>query len=91
LATDTGQGVAFLQRPIRRRPAAWPEGGTALICYLLMTRWQNRRANSGSSDQLGPDGGDGWSIFTWFGGGNSAEDSPGNPGDPVRSDSGGGD
>jgi hypothetical protein len=39
----------------------------------------------------GPDGGDGWSIFTWFGGGNSAEDSSGNPGGPVRSDSGGGD
>jgi hypothetical protein len=31
-----------------------------------------------------PDGGDGWSIFTWFGGGNSAEDSSGNPGDAAR-------
>jgi hypothetical protein len=29
-------------------------------------------------------GGDGWSIFTWFGGGNSAEDSSGNPGDAAR-------
>jgi hypothetical protein len=24
-------------------------GGTSLICYLLMTRLQNRRANRGSS------------------------------------------
>jgi len=26
-------------------------GGTSLICYLLMTRLQNRRANRGSSRQ----------------------------------------
>jgi len=26
-------------------------GGTSLICYLLMTRLQNRRANRGSSGQ----------------------------------------
>src|SRR5260370_32111364 len=34
-------------------------GGTSLICYLLMTRLQNRRANRGSSgNSSGADGGD---------------------------------
>ncbi len=33
-------------------------GGTSLICYLLMTRLQNRRANRGSSGRSpAPDGG----------------------------------
>jgi hypothetical protein len=71
-------------------------GGTSPICYLLMTRLQNRRANRGSSGHSpAPDGGnfaggDGWSIFTWFGGDNSASDSSGNPGDSAGSNSGGG-
>jgi hypothetical protein len=76
-------------------------GGTSLICYVLMTRLQNRRANPGSSGRSsGPDGGnytggDGWSIFSWFGGDNSASDSSGNPcdaggGDSRGSDGGGG-
>jgi hypothetical protein len=49
-------------------------GGTSLICYALMTRLQNRRANRGSSGDssgAGSDnygGGDGWSISNWFGG-----------------------
>jgi len=50
-------------------------GGTSLICYLLMTRLQNRSANRGSSGHsCGPDGGNdtggGWSISSWFGGDN---------------------
>src|SRR5216683_5720310 len=71
-------------------------GGTSLICYLLMTRLQNRRANRGSSGRSpAPDGGNyagggGWSIFTRFGGDNSASDSSGNPGDSAGTDSGGG-
>jgi len=71
-------------------------GGTSLICYLLMTRLQNRRANRGSSGRSpAPDGanyagGGGWSIFTRFGGDNSASDSSGNPGDSAGTDSGGG-
>lgn len=45
--------------------------GTSLICYVLMTRLQNRRAIRASSrDGAGPDGGnaggDGWSPLGWF-------------------------
>jgi hypothetical protein len=71
-------------------------GATSLICYLRMTRLQSCRANRGSSGHSpSPDGGnfaggDGWSIFTWFGGDNSASDSSGNPGDSGESDGGGG-
>ena len=71
-------------------------GATSLICYLLMTRLQGRRANRGSSGHSpSPDGAnfagsDGWSIVTWFGGDNSASDSPGNPIDSGGSDSEGG-
>jgi len=71
-------------------------GGLSLICYLLMTRLQFRGANRGSSGHSpSPDGGnyaasDGWSIFTWFGGDNSASDSSGNPSHSAGSDSGGG-
>jgi hypothetical protein len=59
-------------------------GGTSLICYLLMTRLQNRRASRGSSGGSGADGGDygggdGWSFSHWFGGGHSALDPSGNP------------
>ena len=40
-----------------------------------MTRWQNRDANRGSSGHsFGPDRGDGWSLLSRFGGGNSAQD-----------------
>ena len=71
-------------------------GGTLLICYALMTRLQNRRANRGSSgdgsgavgDNYG--GGGGWSISNWFGGDNSALDNSGNPIDSGGGDSGGG-
>jgi hypothetical protein len=43
-------------------------GGTSRICYLMMTRLRNRRANRGSSgNSSGADGGDydgsdGWSL-----------------------------
>src|SRR5882724_836949 len=56
-------------------------GGTLLICYALMTRLQNRRANRGSSGDSSGAGGDnyggggGWSISNWFGGDNAALDS----------------
>jgi hypothetical protein len=71
-------------------------GGTSLVCYLLMTRLQNPRANRRSlRDGPSPDGGNftgsnGWSISSRFGGDNSAFDSSGNPGDSGGSDSGGG-
>ncbi len=71
-------------------------GGTSLVCYVLMTRLQNRRANRRSlRDSPSPDdgnytGSDGWSISSWFGGDNSAFDGSGNPSDSGGSDSGGG-
>jgi len=72
-------------------------GGTSLICYLLMTRLQNRRANRGSSgNSSGADGGDygggdgGWSLSHWFGGDHSALDGLCNPIDSGGGDSGGG-
>jgi len=69
-------------------------GGTSLICYLLMTRLQNRSANRGSSGHsCGPDGGNdtggGWSISSWFGGDNSASDGSGNPSEAGGGDGGG--
>ena len=63
-------------------------GGTSLICYLLITRLQNRRANRGSSgNSSGADGG--WSLSHWFGGDHSALDGSGNPIDSGGGDSGG--
>ena len=71
-------------------------GGTSLVCSLLMTRLQNRRASRRSRrDDLSSDGGnyaeaDGRSISSWFGGDNPAFDSSGNSSDSGGSDSGGG-
>jgi hypothetical protein len=71
-------------------------GGTSLVCYLLVTRLQNRRANrTVPRDGSLPDGGhfagaDSWSTFRWFGGDNRALDSSGNPGDSGGGDCGGG-
>ena len=71
-------------------------GGTSLVCYLLMTRLQNRRANrSAPRDGFLPDGGnytaaEGWSISSRFGGDSPACDSSGNPSDSAGGDSGGG-
>ena len=73
-------------------------GGTSLICYVVTTRLQNRRApRLSSSDSSGADGagyaGDhGGTLFGWSGGGHSASDSSGNPvdGGGDGSDSGGG-
>jgi len=85
-ATMTGEIAAF----------GIAVGGTSLVCYLLMTRLQNRCANRGSSGHsCGPDGGNytgggGWSISTWFAGDNSASDSSGNPSDASEGDGGGG-
>src|SRR5258706_12971551 len=71
-------------------------GTTSLVCYLLMTRLQSRRAKRASAgDGSGADGGnysagDGWNISSWFGGDSSALDSSGNPVDSGGGDSGGG-
>src|SRR5260221_4403835 len=71
-------------------------GTTSLVCYLLMTRSPNRRANRASSgDGSGADDGNysdgnGWSISDWFGGGHAAFDSSGNPSDFGGADSGSG-
>jgi hypothetical protein len=71
-------------------------GGTSLICYVLMTRLQNRRGNRRSSgDNSSTDGGnyvggDGWTIANWFGGNHSTSDSSDNPSDSGGGDSGGG-
>jgi hypothetical protein len=96
-------GIFAAHNPIFRREMAgavaafgMAVGGTSLICYLLMTRLQNRRAHRGSSgDGSGADGGDnggtdGWSLSHWFGGGYSALDGSGNPIDFSGGDSGGG-
>jgi hypothetical protein len=62
-------------------------GLTSLVCYALMTRLQNRRANrSTSSDGSGLDGGnlagsDSLSVASWFVGHRSGLDSSGNPSD----------
>jgi hypothetical protein len=70
-------------------------GGTSLVCYLLMTRLQNRRARSAPRDGFLPDGGnytaaEGWIISSRLGSDNSGFDSSGNPSDPGGGDSGGG-
>src|SRR5258706_15562736 len=71
-------------------------GGTSLVCYLLMTRLQNRRANrSAPRDGFSPDGGnytaaEGWIISSRVVSDNPAFASSGNPSDPAGGDSGGG-
>src|SRR5258708_35736357 len=71
-------------------------GGTSLVCYLLMTRLQNRRTNR-SAPRHGflPDGGNytaaaGWIISSRFGSDHPAFDSSGNPSDSAGGDGGGG-
>ena len=70
-------------------------GGTSLVCYLLMTRLPNRRANRRvPRGGFLPDGGnytaaEGWIISSRLGSDNPAFDSSGNPSD--GGDSGGGD
>jgi hypothetical protein len=71
-------------------------GGTSLVCYLLMTRLQNRRANRSAprgdflSDWGNYTAAEGWIISRRLGSDNPAFDSSGNPSDPGRGDSGGG-
>jgi hypothetical protein len=71
-------------------------GGTSLVCYVLMTRLQNRRGNrrssgdNSSADGANYAGGDGWTIGNRFGGDHSALDSSGNPTDFGGGDVGGG-
>jgi hypothetical protein len=70
-------------------------GGTSLVCYLLMTRLQNRRARSAPRDGFLPDGGnytaaEGWIISSRLCSDNPGFDSSGNPSDPGGGDSGGG-
>ena len=69
-------------------------GGTSLVCYLLMTRLQNRRANRSAprgdflSDWGNYTAAEGWIISSRLGSDNPAFDSSGNPSD--GGDSGGG-
>jgi hypothetical protein len=70
-------------------------GGTSLVCYLLMTRLQNGRADrSAPRDGFLPGGNytapEGWIISSRLGSDNPAFDSSGNPSDPAGGDSGGG-
>ena len=71
-------------------------GGAALVCFLLMARWQNRRPVNGSpADSSGSNsgqyaGGDGWSIPNWFGGDNSGSHDSGASSDGGGGASGGG-
>ena len=89
---------------LRERPLVTSEmaafaiavGGTSLVCYLLMTRLQNRRTNR-SAPRHGflPDGGnytaaEGWIISSRFGSDHPAFDSSGNPSDSAGGDGGGG-
>src|SRR5260370_9719507 len=69
-------------------------GGTSLVCYVLMTRLQNRNRRS-SGDGPSSDGGnyatsDGWTMANWFSSDHSPLDSSGNPGDSRGGHSGGG-
>ena len=74
--------------------------GASLVCYVLMTRLQNRRGSRrSSSDSAGSDGtyagGGGWSLASGFGGDHSESDRSSNPldcggGDIAGGDSGGG-
>ena len=74
-------------------------GGTSLVCFLLMTRAQNRRAQRGSSRAASASdsgtyaGGDSRTLSSWFGGHHCSIDSSGNPIDSFGAggDSGGGD
>jgi hypothetical protein len=69
-------------------------GGTSLVCFVLMTRLQNRnRRSPGDGPSL--DGGnyaagDGWTMANWFSSSHSALDSSGNPSDFGGGDSGDG-
>ena len=72
-------------------------GGTSLICFVVTTQLQNRRApRRSSSDSFGVDGagyaGDHGGTLGWSGGVHSASDSSGNPvdGGGDGSDGGGG-
>jgi hypothetical protein len=69
-------------------------GGTSLVCFVLMTRLQNRNRRS-SGDGRSSDGGnyatgDGWTMANWFSSNHSALDSSGNPSDFGGGGGGGG-
>jgi len=73
--------------------------GTSLVCFMLMTRVQNRRATrrpsrggsspDGSSFASGDSVSDGGGLFTWSGGDHSASDHSGASNDAGGGDSGG--
>jgi hypothetical protein len=107
LATNRGRGMAFLQCTIQgpareeTMTGAMMASGVAvgiatLICYLLMTRLQNRRVVSGSCrDDFGwvggADIGDGGSHFVLSGNDSTAAGHSGAENDCGGGDSGGGD
>src|ERR1700730_15340682 len=85
------------ERTMTRAVAAFAiaVGGTSLICYLLMTRLPNSRAQRGSSgNDSGADGGgyggtERRGASYWFGGYNPALDASGSPIDFAGGDSAG--
>jgi hypothetical protein len=71
-------------------------GGTSLVCYLLMSRVQNRKtrreSTGGDASGIGSgdsSGGGGWNLLSWFGSDNSSSDSSTSSSD-SSGDSGGG-
>jgi hypothetical protein len=71
-------------------------GATSLVCYVLMTRLQNRKRDrrsprEGSAPDAGNLAGGASTRSNWFGGSHSAFDGSGNPVDSGGFHSGGGD
>ena len=70
-------------------------GGTSVICYLMMSRGQNRSTrresagSDGSSTSTGSSG-DGWNLASWFGGDSSSSDNSGTSCESGNAYSGGG-
>lgn len=63
-------------------------GGTLLICYPLINRVQNRKAqresaggDASSTGLGGSSSGDSWNLFSWFGSDSSSSDSSTSSGD----------
>jgi hypothetical protein len=72
-------------------------GGTSLVCYLLMSRAQNRKTGresaGGDTYGAGPSsssGGDGWNLLSWFGSDSSSSDSSSSSSDSGGKSGGGG-
>jgi hypothetical protein len=70
-------------------------GGTSLVCYLLMSRAQARKARresaGGDSSSGDISSGDGWSLFSSSGSDNSSSHDSGSSSDSGGDSGGGGD